>query len=106
MDKCTKIELTPCKKDRLLTFAASLLAERRRTRRLRLNYPEAMALIRAAVVEGTRDGLTVVPLMSLGRTIPTRDDVTDGVAEMTPNIQIEVTFPDDTKLVTEHQLMV
>ncbi len=97
------MELTPREKDKLLIFTAGLLAERRRARGLKLNYPEAMALISAAVMEGARDGQSVAQLMSLGRTILTRDDVMDGIAEMIPDIQIEATFPDGTKLVTVHQ---
>ena len=97
------MELTPREKDKLLIFTAGLLAERRKARGLKLNYPEAMALISAAVMEGARDGQTVAQLMSLGRTILTRDDVMDGIAEMIPDVQIEATFPDGTKLVTVHQ---
>jgi len=97
------MELTPREKDKLLIFTAGLLAERRKARGLKLNYPEAMALISAAVMEGARDGQSVTQLMSLGRTILTRDDVMDGIAEMIPDIQIEATFPDGTKLVTVHQ---
>ncbi len=97
------MELTPREKDKLLIFTAGLLAERRKARGLKLNYPEAMALISAAVMEGARDGQSVAQLMSLGRTILTRDDVMDGIAEMIPDIQIEATFPDGTKLVTVHQ---
>ena len=102
---CT-MELTPREKDKLLIFTAALLAERRRTRGLRLNYPEAVALITAAVMEGARDGKTVAQLMSEGRTILTRADVMDGIAEMIPDIQVEATFPDGTKLVTVHQPIV
>ncbi len=97
------MELTPREKDKLLIFTAGLLAERRKARGLKLNYPEAMALISAAVMEGARDGQSVAQLMSLGRTILTRDEVMDGIAEMIPDIQIEATFPDGTKLVTVHQ---
>lgn len=97
------MELTPREKDKLLLFTAALLAERRRARGLRLNYPEAVALISAAVMEGARDGKTVAQLMSEGRDILTRDDVMEGVAEMVPDIQVEATFPDGTKLVTVHQ---
>ena len=100
------MELTPREKDKLLLFTAALLAERRKARGLKLNYPEAMALISAAVMEGARDGKTVAQLMSEGRTVLTRDDVMDGIAEMSPDIQIEATFPDGTKLVTVHQPIV
>jgi urease subunit gamma len=100
------MELTPREKDKLLIFTAALLAERRRARGLKLNYPEAIALISAAVMEGARDGKTVAHLMSEGRTVLTRDDVMDGVAEMIPDIQVEATFPDGTKLVTVHQPIV
>ena len=100
------MELTPREKDKLLLFTAALLAERRLARGLKLNYPEAMALISAAVLEGARDGKSVAALMSEGRTVLTRDDVMDGVAEMIPEIQVEATFPDGTKLVTVHQPIV
>lgn len=96
------MELTPREKDKLLIFTAALLAERRKARGLKLNYPEAVALISAFVIEGARDGRTVAELMSAGRTVLARDDVMDGVAEMIPDIQIEATFPDGTKLVTVH----
>ncbi len=97
------MELTPREKDKLLIFTAALLAERRKARGLKLNYPEAVALISAAVMEGARDGKTVAELMSEGRNVLTRDDVMDGIAEMIPDIQVEATFPDGTKLVTVHQ---
>jgi len=97
------MELTPREKDKLLLFTAALLAERRKARGLKLNYPEAIALISAAVMEGARDGKTVAELMSEGRTILSRDDVMDGIAEMIPDIQVEATFPDGSKLVTVHQ---
>ena len=100
------MELTPREKDKLLIFTAALLAERRKARGLKLNYPEAMALISAAVMEGARDGKTVAQLMSEGRTVLTRADVMDGIAEMIPDIQVEATFPDGTKLVTVHQPIV
>jgi urease subunit gamma len=103
---CTTMELTPREKDKLLLFTAALLAERRRARGLRLNYPEAVALISAAVLEGARDGKSVAHLMSEGRTVLTREDVMEGVAEMIPQIQVEATFPDGTKLVTVHQPIV
>jgi urease subunit gamma len=96
------MELTPREKDKLLLFTAALVAERRRARGLRLNYPEAIALISAAILEGARDGQTVAQLMHFGRTILSRADVMDGVAEMIPDIQVEATFPDGTKLVTVH----
>jgi urease subunit gamma len=97
------MELTPREKDKLLIFTAALLAERRRARGLKLNYPEAVAFISAAIMEGARDGKTVAELMSYGTTLLTRADVMDGIAEMIPDIQIEATFPDGTKLVTVHQ---
>ncbi|MFG6440430.1 urease subunit gamma [Roseateles sp. LKC17W] len=97
------MELTPREKDKLLLFTAALLAERRKARGLKLNYPEAVALISASILEGARDGKTVAELMSDGRTVLTRDDVMDGIAEMIPEIQVEATFPDGTKLVTVHQ---
>jgi urease subunit gamma len=97
------MELTPREKDKLLIFTAALLAERRKARGLKLNYPEAVALITAAVMEGARDGKTVAQLMAEGRSVLTREDVMEGVAEMIPDIQVEATFPDGTKLVTVHQ---
>ena len=97
------MELTPREKDKLLIFTAALLAERRRARGLKLNYPEAMALISAAVMEGARDGKTVAELMHFGTTLLTRDQVMEGIPEMIPEIQVEATFPDGTKLVTVHQ---
>ncbi len=97
------MELTPREKDKLLIFTASLLAERRRARGLQLNYPEAVALITAAILEGARDGKSVAELMSHGSTILTREDVMPGVPEMLPEIQVEATFPDGTKLITVHQ---
>jgi urease subunit gamma len=97
------MELTPREKDKLLIFTASLLAERRRARGLKLNYPEAVALITAAIIEGARDGKTVAELMSDGRSILTREDVMEGIAEMITEIQVEATFPDGTKLITVHQ---
>ena len=100
------MELTPREKDKLLIFTAALLAERRRARGLKLNYPESLALISAAVMEGARDGKTVAQLMSEGRSILTRADVMDGVPEMIPDIQAEATFPDGSKLVTVHQPLV
>ena len=97
------MDLTPREKDKLLIFTAALLAERRRARGLKLNHPEAVALISAAIMEGARDGKTVAQLMGDGKTILTRDDVMDGVADMVAEIQVEATFPDGTKLVTVHQ---
>ena len=97
------MELTPREKDKLMIFTASLLAERRRARGLQLNYPEAVALITAAILEGARDGKPVAELMSYGSTILTREEVVPGVPEMLPEIQVEATFPDGTKLVTVHQ---
>ncbi|MFN0185324.1 MAG: urease subunit gamma [Aquabacterium sp.] len=97
------MDLTPREKDKLLLFTAALLAERRRARGLKLNHPEAVALISAAILEGARDGRTVAQLMSEGKQVLTRDDVMDGVPEMIPDIQVEATFPDGTKLVTVHQ---
>jgi urease subunit gamma len=97
------MELTPREKDKLLIFTAALLAERRKARGCKLNYPEAIAFISAAVMEGARDGKTVAQLMSEGRHVLTKADVMDGIAEMIPDIQIEATFPDGTKLVTVHQ---
>jgi urease subunit gamma len=97
------MELLPREKDKLLLFTAALLAERRKARGLKLNYPEAVAFISAAVMEGARDGRTVAELMSFGRTVLARTEVMDGIAEMIPEIQVEATFPDGTKLVTVHQ---
>jgi urease subunit gamma len=96
------MDLTPREKDKLLIFTAGLLAERRRARGLKLNYPEAIALITCAIMEGARDGRSVAELMSEGATILTRADVMDGIPEMIPDIQVEATFPDGTKLVTVH----
>jgi urease subunit gamma len=96
------MELSPREKDKLLLFTAALVAERRKARGLKLNYPEAVALISAAIMEGARDGKSVAELMSYGTTILTRDDVMDGVPEMIPEVQVEATFPDGTKLVTVH----
>jgi urease subunit gamma len=96
------MELTPREKDKLLIFTAGLLAERRKARGLKLNYPEAVAYISAALLEGARDGRSVAELMSYGATLLTRADVMEGVAEMIPELQIEATFPDGTKLVTVH----
>jgi len=96
------MDLTPREKDKLLIFTAALLAERRRARGLLLNYPEAVALITAAILEGARDGRSVAELMSAGTQVLGRADVMDGVPEMIPDIQVEATFPDGTKLVTVH----
>ena len=100
------MELTPRERDKLLIFTAGLVAERRRARGLRLNYPEAVAYISAAVMEGARDGRTVAELMQFGATLLRRDEVMDGVPEMIPDIQVEATFPDGTKLVTVHNPIV
>lgn len=97
------MDLTPREKDKLLLFTAALLAERRKARGLKLNYPEAVALIAAAIMEGARDGRTVAELMNYGRTLLSRDEVMAGVAEMLPDIQVEATFPDGIKLVTVHE---
>ena len=96
------MELTPREKDKLLLFTAALVAERRKARGLKLNYPEAVALISAAILEGARDGRTVADLMHFGTTVLSRADVMDGVPEMIPEVQVEATFPDGTKLVTVH----
>ena len=96
------MDLTPREKDKLLIFTAGLVAERRKARGLKLNYPEAVALISAAIMEGARDGKTVAELMSEGTKILTRHDVMEGISEMIPDIQVEATFPDGTKLVTVH----
>jgi urease subunit gamma len=96
------MELSPREKDKLLVFTAALLAERRKARGLKLNYPEAVAYISAAILEGARDGRSVAELMSYGTTLLARADVMDGVPEMIPDIQVEATFPDGTKLVTVH----
>ena len=97
------MDLTPREKDKLLIFTAALLAERRRARGHRRDVPEAVALISAAIREGARDGKTVAQLMSDGQRVLGREDVMDGVAELIPDIQVEATFPDGTKLVTVHQ---
>lgn len=96
------MELTPREKDKLLIFTAALLAERRKAKGLKLNYPEAVAYISAAIMEGAREGKTVAELMGYGATLLSRKDVMDGIAEMIPDIQVEATFPDGTKLVTVH----
>jgi len=96
------MELLPREKDKLLLFTAALVAERRLARGVKLNYPEAIAYISAAILEGARDGRTVADLMSYGATLLTRDQVMDGVPEMIHDVQVEATFPDGTKLVTVH----
>ncbi len=96
------MNLTPREKDKLLIFTAALLAERRLARGLRLNHPEAVAYISAALMEGARDGCSVAELMSFGTTLLTREDVMDGVPEMISDVQVEATFPDGTKLITVH----
>ncbi|NYT59682.1 urease subunit gamma [Alcaligenaceae bacterium] len=96
------MELTPREKDKLLIFTAALLAERRKARGVKLNYPEAIALITAQIMEGARDGRSVAELMHAGTTILTRADVMEGIPEMIPDIQVEATFPDGSKLVTVH----
>lgn len=96
------MELTPREKDKLLLFTAALLAERRKAKGLKLNYPEAVAYISAAILEGAREGKTVAELMSYGTTLLSREDVMDGIAEMIDEVQVEATFPDGTKLVTVH----
>ena len=97
------MELTPREKDKLLIFTAALLAERRKEKGLKLNYPEAIALISAAVMEGAREGKSVAELMHYGTTLLQQDDVMEGIAEMIDEVQVEATFPDGTKLVTVHQ---
>ncbi|MDM2760132.1 urease subunit gamma [Citrobacter sp. Cpo148] len=100
------MELTPREKDKLLLFTAALVAERRLARGLRLNYPESVALISAFIMEGARDGQTVAALMEDGRHVLRRDQVMEGVPEMIPDIQVEATFPDGSKLVTVHNPIV
>jgi len=97
------MDLTPREKDKLLLFTAALLAERRLARGVKLNYPEAVAYISAAILEGARDGRSVAELMHYGTTLLTRDQVMEGVPELIPEVQVEATFPDGTKLVTVHQ---
>lgn len=96
------MQLTSHEKDKLLLFTAALLAERRKARGLKLNYPESVAYLSAAILEGARDGKTVAELMDYGRTLLTVDDVMDGIAELVVEVQVEATFPDGTKLVTVH----
>ena len=100
------MELTPREKDKLLLFTAALLAERRKARGVKLNYPESIAYISAAIMEGARDGKTVAELMSYGTTLLSSDDVMEGIAEMIDEVQVEATFPDGTKLVTVHNPIV
>ncbi len=100
------MELTPRDKDKLLLFTAALLAERRKAKGLKLNYPEAVALISAAIMEGAREGRSVADMMTAGTEILTRDDVMEGVAELVDEVQVEATFPDGTKLVTVHNPIV
>ena len=100
------MELSPREKDKLLLFTAALLAERRKARGIKLNYPEAVAYISAEIMEGAREGKSVAELMSYGATLLTREDVMDGIQEMIPEVQVEATFPDGTKLVTVHNPIV
>ena len=100
------MERTPREKDKLLLFTAALVAERRLARGVKLNYPESVALISAFIMEGARDGETVATLMEAGRHVLTRDQVMEGVPEMIPDIQVEATFPDGSKLVTVHNPIV
>lgn len=106
LERKVRMELTPREKDKLLIFTAGLVAERRKARGLKLNYPEAIAYISAAILEGARDGQSVAQLMHYGTTLLGRSDVMEGIAEMIPEIQVEATFPDGTKLVTVHQPIV
>jgi urease subunit gamma len=96
------MQLTPQEKDKLLIFTAGIVAERRKARGLKLNYPEAVAYISAAILEGARDGRTVAELMSYGTSLLTKDDVMEEITEMLLEVQVEATFPDGTKLVTVH----
>ena len=100
------MQLTPREKDKLLLYTAALVAERRKARGVKLNYPEAVAYISAAIMEGARDGQTVAELMAYGRTLLSRDEVMEGIAEMLHDVQVEATFPDGTKLVTVHEPIV
>ncbi|MBT3335035.1 MAG: urease subunit gamma [Methylococcales bacterium] len=100
------MELTPREKDKLMLFTAALVAERRKNRGVKLNYPESVAYISAAIVEGARDGRSVAELMNYGRTLLSREDVMEGIAEMIHDVQVEATFPDGTKLVTVHNPIV
>ena len=96
------MELTPREKDKLMIFTAGLLAERRLARGVKLNYPEAVAFISAAILEAARDGRSVSDLMNFGTTLLKREEVMEGIPEMIPEVQVEATFPDGTKLVTVH----
>jgi len=100
------MELSPREKDKLLLFTAGMVAERRKAKGLKLNYPETVALISMEIVEGAREGKSVAELMSYGRTLLTRNDVMEGIAEMIHEVQVEATFPDGTKLVTVHNPIV
>lgn len=100
------MELTPREKDKLLIFTAGLLAERRKAKGLKLNYPEAVAYISSAIMEGAREGRTVAELMDFGRTLLSKGEVMDGIADMIHDVQVEATFPDGTKLVTVHDPIV
>jgi len=100
--KGPSMQLSPQEKDKLLIFTAALLAERRKNRGIKLNYPEAIAYISAAILEGAREGRSVAELMSYGTTLLTREEVMEGIPEMITEVQIEATFPDGTKLVTVH----
>ena len=100
------MDLTPREKDKLLLFTAGLLAERRKAKGLKLNHPEAVAYISCAILEGAREGRTVAELMDYGRTLLTRNEVMEGIPEMVPDVQVEATFPDGTKLVTVHEPIV
>ncbi len=100
------MELTPREKDKLMLFTAALVAERRKNRGVKLNYPESVAYISAAIVEGARDGRSVADLMNYGRTLLSREDVMEGISEMIHDVQVEATFPDGTKLVTVHNPIV
>lgn len=106
ISKVETMELTPREKDKLLLFTASMLAQQRKDRGLKLNYPESVALISAAIIEGARDGRTVAELMDYGRTLLSADDVMPGIPEMIHDVQVEATFPDGTKLVTVHNPIV
>lgn len=98
-----RMELNPTEKDKMLIFTAGLVAERRKARGLKLNYPEAVAYISAALLEGARDGMAVSELMHYGTTLLSREDVMEGIADMIAEVQVEATFPDGSKLVTVHQ---
>ena len=100
------MDLTPREKDKLLIFTAALVAERRLARGIKLNYPESIAFITASIMEGAREGKTVAQLMNDGKKILKREDVMEGIAEMIPEVQVEATFPDGTKLVTVHEPIV